>query len=171
MTIGDIEVEFRDVEGAFNAVNVTSWRSTAGGGISTGFGGIRHGRLGLPVALRADGWDRFLKLRFINELPVVLICGNEGRPIETAVISLGLVGLRAPCASLCFVEIPLPEGILVGASPVIVLRRFVLRGILGRPDTETLGAGLSGTERGAGCAPRDLSGEKGSGKREVGEVE
>jgi hypothetical protein len=88
---------------------------------------------------------------------------------------LGIVGLRAPCASLCFVEIPLPEASSLGAIPKSLLCGLVpRRGILGGPG----GAGFAEEEAGISAGGRDtalalggLSGDEGSENREVGEVE
>jgi hypothetical protein len=125
----------------------------------------------LPEALSVGAWD-FLKLRAINELEGVLSCDKVGRPLAEAT-SFGRVGLRAPCASLCFVEIPLPEARSLGAIPKILLcGLFVRRGIFGGKtdvpftDDET---DLSGAGRETLLELRGPSGDEGSEKRDVGE--
>jgi hypothetical protein len=157
-----MDVDARAVEGAFNAASVGSWRSVAGK-VPKEF--LRStsgsGLLVLPEALSVGAWD-FLKLRAINELEGVLSCDKVGRPLAEAT-SFGRVGLRAPCASLCFVEIPLPEARSLGAIPGILTcglldRRGIFGGKADEPFARETLLDIRGPSEG-----------EGSEKREVGE--
>lgn len=132
--------------------------------------------LPLGIDIWEGGWMVFLKFRFDKGFDCVRVGrGSDGLGLglETLAMSFGKVGARAPWASLCLVEMPLPEGTTVEgiaslACGFVEILVNLMGGALAMDASLLLGVTVGWTLGGTVLA-KAVSGEEGSENRDVRE--